>query len=211
MIKSIGKRGKRLNQSYYQSSDVVSLARDLLGKVLVSNVDGHTTSGIIIEAEAYRAPDDRACHAYNDRRTTRTEVMFAAGGVAYIYVCYGIHHLFNVVTGVPGQAHAILIRALQPLEGLDIMLERRKMDRLEHKITRGPGALSAAMGFHASMSGQSLINNITSIYIEDRGIRIAGDDVVSGPRIGVESAGASALLPWRFYVRQNKFVSAKRS
>ena len=137
--------------------------------------------------------------------------MFSKGGVAYIYICYGIHHLFNVVTGPKDYAHAILIRALEPLEGIETMLERRNMSKLEPKITRGPGALSVAMGFNRSMSGQSLITAEASFYIEDRNIIYSSDKIATGPRIGCESAGECAAWPWRFYVRNNPYVSAKRT
>lgn len=202
---------KKLHATFYQSPDVLTLCKDLIGKVLVSRVDSLLTSGIIVEAEAYRAPDDSACHAFGDRRTERTEVMFAPGGVAYIYICYGIHHLFNVVTGPGNSAHAILIRALEPLEGIDIMLERRKMHKVEPKITKGPGALSMAMGFDRSMSGQSLVTSNSLFYIEDRNIQCTEDKIATGPRIGCERAGVSASWPWRYYVRNHPNVSAKKS
>ncbi|MEP7320830.1 MAG: DNA-3-methyladenine glycosylase [Saprospiraceae bacterium] len=203
--------GKRLTSSFYQSTAVVDICRQLIGKVLVSHIDGLLTSGIIVEAEAYRAPEDRASHAYGNRRTRRTEVMFSKGGVAYIYICYGIHHLFNVVTGPKDLAHAILIRALEPIDGIDIMLERRKMKKMDFKITRGPGALSVALGFRSTMSGQSLFSDTSSFYIEDRKINYPDDVIAMGPRIGVESSGESAAWPWRYYVRNNPYVSAKRT
>ena len=202
---------KRLTTSFYRSADVVRLSEQLIGKVLVSIIDDHYTSGIIVEAEAYRAPDDRACHAFGNRRTDRTEVMFAQGGIAYIYLCYGIHQLFNVVTGPRDYAHVILIRALEPLQGIDIMMHRRKMHKLEYKITRGPGALSMAMGFHRSMSGQSLITKEAPFFIEDRNIRYSDHAIANGPRIGVDSSGECASWPWRTYVRGNPYVSVKRT
>lgn len=203
--------GKRLTASFYQNPDVVHLGRSLIGKVLVSHIDGIRTSGIIVEAEAYRGPDDRACHAYANRRTDRTEVMYKTGGHAYIYICYGIHHLFNVVTGPKDQAHAVLIRALEPLEGLETMMERRQMKTNEERITKGPGALSVAMGFDKSFSGHSLVDPESFIYLEDRRIHIDPDQIVAGPRIGVESAGECATWPWRFYVRKHRNVSARRT
>lgn len=205
------KPGKKLTSSFYQSTAVLDICRQLIGKVLVSTIDGLLTSGIIVEAEAYRAPEDKASHAYGDRRTGRTEVMFSKGGVAYIYICYGIHHLFNIVTGPKDLAHAILIRALEPLEGIDIMLERRKMKKMDFKITRGPGALSVALGFRSTMSGQSLLSDTTSFYIEDRKIKYPDSIIATGPRIGVESSGESATWPWRYYVRNNPYVSSKRT
>ena len=203
-------KGKRLPASFFQNTDVVHLGRSLIGKVLVSDIDGLRTSGIIVEAEAYRGPDDKACHAYANRRTPRTEVMYQKGGCAYIYICYGMHHLFNVVTGPEEYAHAVLIRALEPLEGLEIMMKRRQMKTNEERITKGPGALSVAMGFDKSLSGHSLVGPESLIYIEDRRIHIDPGLVAAGPRIGVESAGDCANWPWRFYVRKHRNVSAKR-
>lgn len=204
-------KGKRLPASFYQNKDVVYLGRSLIGKVLVSDIDGIRTSGIIVEAEAYRGPDDKACHAYNNRRTDRTEVMYKPGGHAYIYICYGIHHLFNVVTGPKDHAHAVLIRALEPLEGLETMMERRQMKTNQERITKGPGALAVAMGFDKSFSGHSLVDPESLIYIEDRRVHIDPDQIAAGPRIGVESAGECAAWPWRFYVRKHRNVSGRRT
>lgn len=209
MIKS---KHRRLSHTYFQSKDVLFLGRGLIGKVLVSHVDGLYTSGIIVEAESYRGPDDKACHAYNHRRTPRTEIMYAQGGHAYIYICYGIHHLFNVVTGPVDHAHAVLIRALQPLDGIDIMMKRRGMKTLQPHITRGPGALSVAMGWDSSLSGINMNEGSSIIYIEDRKIKYADDEIKAGPRIGVDGAGPeAAAYPWRFYVKGNQYVSAKRT
>lgn len=205
------KRYPRLNNNFYQRTDVVRLCKELIVKVLVSRIDGVLTSGMIVEAEAYRGPDDKACHAYDYRRTPRTEIMYAPGGVAYIYICYGIHHLFNVVTGPEDTAHAVLIRALEPLEGLDIMLERRKMNQMNYKVTRGPGALSVAMGFNSVQSGSSLTDIDALFYIEERNLNMPQAKIMSGPRIGVESAGDAASWPWRYYVQNNRYVSARRS
>ncbi|HQW03592.1 MAG TPA: DNA-3-methyladenine glycosylase, partial [Saprospiraceae bacterium] len=138
--------GKRLPQAYYQSLEVTALAKDLLGKYLVTEINGIRCSGKIVETEAYRGPDDKACHAYNNRRTPRTEVMYKSGGVAYIYICYGMHHLMNIVTGPKDNAHAVLIRALEPAEGVETMAERRQMQASDFRLTKGPGALSLAMG-----------------------------------------------------------------
>ena len=188
-------KAKRLPQDFFLHTDVVRICQSLIGKVLVSTVDDLYTSGIIVEAEAYRGPDDKACHAFNHRRTNRTEVMYKDGGHAYIYICYGIHHLFNIVTAPREMAHAVLIRALEPLDGKDIMMKRRNMDTVEPKITRGPGALSVAMGFNANLSGMNMNSKESKIYIEDRGLKYTDDQIKAGTRIGVESAGESALLP----------------
>jgi DNA-3-methyladenine glycosylase len=202
--------GKRLPHTYYQSEDVVGLARDLLGKFLVTKIDNLLCSGMIVETEAYRGPDDRACHAFNNRRTPRTEVMFHQGGVAYIYVCYGMHHLMNVVTGPRDHAHAILIRALEPTDGLEIMAARRNMSTKDSKLTKGPGALSVALGLTSSLSGISLVDSSSPVWIEDRKITLPPDQICRSTRIGVESAGDAAHWPWRFFIKGHKNVSARK-
>lgn len=196
----------RLPSEFYQSTDAVQIARDLLGKVLVTNFDGQYTAGRITETEAYRAPDDRACHAWNNRRTSRTEVMFGQGGNAYVFLCYGIHYLFNVVTAPANVAHAVLIRAIEPLEGIDIMRERRggKNQSLV-QLTTGPGSLSQALGITTKWTGQPLTDDNSPIWIEDRGEIIAPEDIVAGKRIGVDYAGECAEWPWRFWIRDTLF------
>ena len=191
----------------YQSEDVLGLARQLLGKTLVTSIDGKICGGIIAETEAYRAPDDRACHAYGNKITPRTQTMFGRGGTAYIYLCYGIHHLFNVVTGPEGTAHAVLIRALIPQEGIEFMLERRKHKQLNYKLTRGPGALSVALGIHTKMNGTHLLTSNSAIRILNTGLHLSTEDISQSPRIGVGYAGESALLRWRFYVKNCPWVS----
>ena len=202
---------KPLPPEFYQRTDVVRIARELLGMVLVSEWEGQRTAGRITETEAYRAPDDRACHAYGNRRTARTEVMFQEGGRAYIYLCYGIHHLFNVVTAPAGQAHAVLVRALEPLEGLGLMARRRGIAGQSAKemirLTTGPGALSQALNLRTEGSGQSLLLPGSAFWIEDRGLRVPEVDIACGPRIGVDYAGDCAAWPWRFWLRDSPFVS----
>lgn len=202
---------KKLPAAYYRSTDVTAIARDLLGKFLVTTIDGQRTSGMIVETEAYRGPDDRACHAFNHRRTPRTEVMYEEGGVAYIYICYGMHHLMNVVTGPKDHAHAILIRALDPKEGMALMAQRRHLKEEDARITKGPGALSVALGLTSDLSGLSLHHPGTSVWIEDRGIQFKPGEICVSKRIGVESAGEAAHWLWRFFVKGNKYVSAKRT
>lgn len=203
--------GKRLPRSYYQSLDVTQIARDLLGKYLVANIGGFYCSGIIVETEAYRGPDDKASHSYNNRRTPRTNVMYEAGGVAYVYICYGMHHLMNVVTGPKEHAHAVLIRALEPAEGVEVMALRRNMKEGDSRLTKGPGALSVALGLTSDLSGASMLTSTSMVWIEDRGLQFEPDAICSGPRIGVESAGEAALWPWRYFVKGNKYVSAKKT
>lgn len=202
--------GKRLPASWYTSHDVTQMARDLLGKFLCTEIDGHYCSGIIVETEAYRGPDDRAAHSFNNRRTARTEVMFWKGGVSYIYVCYGMHHLMNVVTATKDVAHAVLIRALEPADGVEVMAQRRNMSLTDSRITKGPGALSVAMGLHKMYSGLPLYRKDSPLWIEDRGVKFSQDEICISKRIGVESAGDAAHWPWRFFVKGNKYVSASK-
>ncbi len=179
----------------YLREDVVQLARELLGKVLCTRINGLYTSGMITETEAYAGITDKASHAYGNRRTSRTEVMFRKGGIAYVYLIYGIHSLFNVVTAPEGIPHAILLRAIEPLEGIDIMCERRGREPGKG-FADGPGKLSLAMGIHFSHSGLSLLGE--QIWIEDRNIPIPEKNILAGPRIGVDYAGEDALRPYRF-------------
>lgn len=190
----------RLPADFYQRTDVVQIAKDLLGKVLITNFEGQLTAGRITETEAYRAPDDRASHAWSNRRTARTEVMFREGGCAYVYLCYGIHQMFNVVTAPEGMAHAVLVRAIEPLEGLGIMLKRRRYDMLKPSLTTGPGAVGQALGLHTSWSGQSLYLPDSPVWIETQGEVLAETGIQCGKRIGIAYAGACADWPWRFWI-----------
>lgn len=198
----------KLSAAFYQRADVVEIARQLIGKVLCTSIDGAPlTSGVIVETEAYCGRGDKACHANNNRRTERTETMYRAGGVAYIYLCYGIHHLFNVVTNVPEKADAILIRGIEPLDGQEKMLERRSIPKMKPVLSAGPGRLTQALGLTTKLDGISLTGN--TVWIEDRDINFPDQSLVSSKRIGVEYAGEDAHLPWRFYPRENKWVSKK--
>lgn len=194
-----------LNDAFYQRKDVVKIAKELLGKVLVTNFNNKYTSGMIVETEAYAGVIDKASHAFNNRRTPRTETMYAKGGVAYVYLCYGIHHLFNVVTNVQDTPHAVLIRAVEPLEGTDIMLERRKKEKLSSVLTAGPGAMSEALGIKTHHTGISLKS--TEMYIEDRSINISQKQIIAATRVGIAYAREDALLLYRFFVSGNKYVS----
>ena len=199
---------KRLDRKFYLRGNVLQIARELPGKFLITKFDGIVTGGMITEVEAYAGVTDRASHAFNNRRTARTEVMYAAGGTAYVYLCYGIHHLFNVVTNKTGIPHAILIRAIEPVEGIRTMMKRRKKHLLDATLTAGPGALSEALGIHTQHTGMSLLNG--NIWLEDRGVLIPEMKITETTRVGVAYAGADALLPYRFYITGNKWVSAKQ-
>jgi len=199
---------KKLDNSFYDRPDVVRIARQLLGKVLVTELEGGRTSGRIVEVEAYNGVVDRASHAWSGRRTRRTEVMYREGGTAYVYLIYGIHHLFNVVTNKKDIPHAVLVRALEPLEGIPLMLKRTGKVKADHSLTRGPGNLSRAMGLATLHTGYSLYEG--EIYIGDDGHRVRPAEIVATPRIGVDYAGQDALLPYRFFVKGNPYVSGKK-
>lgn len=186
-----------LDRSFYEREDVVRIARELIGKVIVSEIEGKRTALVITEAEAYCGATDRACHAFNNRRTPRTEVMFGAGGHAYVYLCYGIHRLFNVVTNQAGKADAVLIRAGVPLEGVEHMLRRRNHSRLTPRLSAGPGTLTRALGIDLSHNRHDLTLG-KLLWLEDRGIQPPPVAVQATPRIGIDYAGEDALLPWRF-------------
>lgn len=186
----------KLSQSFYANDNVVTVARDLLGKVLCTKVSGELTSTVITETEAYAGVTDKASHAFGGRRTKRTEPMFGPGGRAYVYLCYGIHHLFNVVTNQEGVPHAVLIRAGKPLTGTGLMLERRSKTKTDKTLLGGPGSLAKALGITTEYTGSSLTNG--EIWIEDQGFRVEDDSVVVGPRVGVDYAGKDATRPYRF-------------
>jgi DNA-3-methyladenine glycosylase len=196
---------QKLSPSFYTRKDVVKISRELLGKVLVTEIDGVRTSGIIVETEAYAGPSDKACHAYLRRNTVRTAPMFKEGGIAYVYLIYGMYHLFNIVTHVEGEPYAVLVRAIEPLEGLGTMLERRGHEVGKPVLTAGPGVLSIALGITKSLSGESLQGPL--IWLEDRGIKVAKKDIVATTRVGVDYAEEDALLPYRFYIKGNAWVS----
>jgi DNA-3-methyladenine glycosylase len=192
----------KLPLSFYERDNVVEVAKDLLGKILYSSIDGTMVAGRIVETEAYSFLE-RACHAHLNRRTRRTETLFAPGGTAYVYLCYGIHHLFNVVTNTQGTAEAVLIRALEPVTGLPVMQQRRGMTE-RTKLTSGPGKLSQALGITTGNNGVELTGS--DIWIS-HGEPVKQEDIVTDVRIGVDYAGEDALLPWRFLVKGNRFVS----
>ena len=199
---------KKLPASYYQNDDVVFLARDLIGKTVVSMVDDKRTSGIITETEAYRGYDDKACHSHLGRFTERTKVMYEQGGVAYVYLCYGIHNLFNIITNTKDNADAILIRAVEPVAGIGTMLERRGKEMLDKTLTSGPGNFSKALGLDRSHYGADLTGDIVWIEASNDG-NPKDDDLTASKRIGIDYADEDKHLPWRFYLNTSKFVSKR--
>lgn len=194
-----------LPNDFYLNGDVAQVAKLLLGKLLVTTFDNKKTSGIVVETEAYAGITDKASHAYGNRRTARTVIMYARGGVAYVYLCYGIHHLFNVVTNEHEVPHAVLIRAIEPIDGIDIMMKRRKKSKFDYKLTAGPGSLSESLGINTLHSGMSLEQ--APIFIEDNGYDVEHGDIMSTTRVGVNYAGEDAFLPYRFMLVGNPFLS----
>lgn len=194
----------KLSRSFYIQPDVVAVARQLLGKRLCTRIGGKLTTALITETEAYAGVTDKASHAYGGRRTARTETMFAEGGTAYVYLCYGIHHLFNVVTNVKDVPHAVLIRAVQAEKGLPLMLERRNKPKPDKTLSGGPGTVSQALGIVTAHTGLSLLG--TTIWIEETGIVVPEKSILAGPRIGVDYAGEDAKLPYRFVFKSNAAV-----
>jgi DNA-3-methyladenine glycosylase len=189
----------KLPHSYYQERTAVQAASELLGMALYTRIDGVVTAGVITETEAYMGAVDKASHAFGGRRTARNEVMYGPGGMAYIYLCYGIHHLFNIVVGGPGEPQAVLIRAIHPWEGMDEMMRRRGTPKL---TTGGPGTLSQALGIHTRFNGEDLTDD--RIWVADVGVMVAKGDILIGPRIGVDYAGADAALPYRYRVAPSR-------
>lgn len=196
---------KKLSIEFYDRTDVIQIAKELLGKIIVTTFDGQLTTTRIVETEAYVAITDRASHSYNGRRTARNEYMYQAPGIAYVYICYGTHHLFNVVTNKKDIPDAVLIRAAEPIKGIDIMLRRTGKLKPDNTLTRGPGNLAKALGIDKQHSGLNLLGE--AIFIADDGYSVDAKDMGASKRIGVEGAGAAATYPYRFYIRGNKFVS----
>jgi DNA-3-methyladenine glycosylase len=196
---------KKLTNDFYQRTNVVKIARELLGKALFTNIDGVLTGGLIVETEAY-SWKEKGCHAYNARKTDRNSIMFEEGGHTYVYLCYGMHYLFNVVTNVKGIADAVLIRALEPIAGIPEMSVRRGKIASPYQLTSGPGKLTKAMGIQRNLNGKLLTEN--EVWIEEVSTtKYQRGQIVASPRIGIDYAGEDAKLPWRFHLKDNRWVS----
>jgi DNA-3-methyladenine glycosylase len=196
----------KLPRDFYTRSNVITVARELLGKLLVVPApDGTRVSGIIVETEAYRGPEDRASHAYGGRRTKRTETMYGLGGIAYVYFVYGMYNQFNVVTNVNDIPHAVLVRALEPREGIEWMRERRGAHE-DKNLTSGPGKLCIAMGINRELDRADLLGD--RVWLES-GVKIPRTKIRSGPRIGIDYAQEGIEKPWRFWVKDNPHVSRR--
>lgn len=196
------------DRSFFLREDVLNISKQLLGNRLVCVNGAARTVGRIVEVEAYGGASDKACHAHLNRRTKRTEIMFAPGGHAYIYLCYGIHHLFNIVTAPEGVPHAVLVRGIEPLENTEVMLQRRNMSQLNRRLSAGPGMLTQAMGITTQFDGIDLMQADSPIWLEE-GATIEEDNIVAAPRIGIDYAEECADWPWRFYIKGNRWVSRK--
>jgi DNA-3-methyladenine glycosylase len=200
---------KKVPLSFYNRKDVVKIAKELLGKIIVTRFDGQITSGRIVETEAYVGIVDKASHSFGGKRTARNEHMYSSAGTAYIYICYGMHQMMNIVTNEKEIPDAVLIRALEPLEGIDIMLKRTGKKFLDRTLTRGPGNVGKSLGIFKHHSGLYLLDD--EIYLLDDSKKISDEQIGMSKRIGVDSAGEDGLLPYRFYVKGNKYVSGKKS
>lgn len=195
----------KLPLSFYQRDDVVQISRELLGKYVYSDINGVLCGGIIVETEAYCGPLDRGSHAFNGRRTPRNETMYGPGGIVYMYICYGIHDMLNIVSGTEGMSHAILIRAIEPVAGLEAMRERRNIFNNDTKLCQGPGSLAKAMGLSKVHNGLDLQKDV--IWIEDKGLAYPKEEIIASARVGMNFEGPYKTIPWRFYIKGNPNVS----
>jgi len=193
-------------KSYYQNPDILFLAKDLLGKILCTDFDGNFCQARIVETEAYKAPKDKGSHAFENLRTKRTEIMFHEGGSAYVYLCYGIHSMVNVVSGPKDSAHAILIRAVEPLAGIEVMRDRVKTKKKDVLLGSGPGNVCKAMGIHTSNNGEPLFTK-GNIWITEATDKKRWSNIVASPRVGIAYAKEWALKDWRFYIKDHPSIS----
>ncbi|NML57026.1 DNA-3-methyladenine glycosylase [Chryseobacterium cheonjiense] len=198
----------KLKPEYYQNTDAIFLAQDLLGKILFTRKNGEVTAGIITETEAYFGTEDKASHAYGGRRSSRTEAMYQPGGFSYVYLCYGIHHLFNIVVSKEDDPKSVLVRSVEPYKGLEIIRKRRNMAVTDKAVSSGPGSASKALGIDMSFNKKSLTGD--EIWIEDSGLLYGSEDITSTPRVGVAYAQEHALLPLRFYLKNNRYISKNK-
>jgi len=195
-----------LQESFYQQ-ETITVARELLGKILVHESKEGTTTGKIVETEAYRGPEDQAAHSSGGRRTARNGVMFGQKGHAYVYFIYGLYYCFNVTAGnVPGKPEAVLIRALEPVAGKKIMAKRRGQELKEANLTNGPSKLCMAMCISKAQNKTDL--TAPPLFIEDAPL-VPQEDIVETTRVGVDYSGEWKNKTWRFYIKNNRFVSIK--
>ncbi|MDD3920689.1 MAG: DNA-3-methyladenine glycosylase [Eubacteriales bacterium] len=193
----------KLPREFY-TQDTLTVASELLGKLLCCNSGGVLTKGRIVEVEAYMGPEDQAAHSRNGIRSARTEIMYGSGGFAYVFMIYGMYRCMNIVTSAPGNPHAVLIRALEPVFGIENMIKRRNTQDIR-KLTNGPGRLCQAMGIDMRHYGANLCGN--ELYLEDDGVPV--EEIKTTPRINVEYAGEWAALPWRFIAAGSPYLSVR--
>ncbi len=202
---------KTLDREFYNRDSLI-VAKELLGKILVHEINGQKISAKIVETEAYMGIEDKAAHSYSGRRTPRVEILYGAAGFSYVFIIYGMYHCFNVVTKEEGNPQAVLIRALEPIEGLDLMSQNRfkkpysSLNKSQiNGLTNGPGKLCKAFLIDKSLNGEDLCGS--KLYIEE------GTDknftVISSKRVGIDYAEEAKDYPWRFYIKDNKYVSIK--
>ena len=197
----------KLQRDFFTRTDTLRVARDLLGKLLVVPADdGRRISGMIVETEAYLGEIDKAAHSYGGRRTARNEITYAEGGHVYVFFVYGMYYQLNLVTGLADHPHVVLIRGVEPVEGIELMRERRG-EMKDKNLTSGPGKLCIAFGITRELNGEDLMGE--RIWVEDhRDLRKS--EIASGPRVGIDYAGEFVDMPWRFWLKGNEFVSKTR-
>lgn len=196
---------RTLPLNFYLNEDVIDIGKSLLGKCLFTKIDNVITGGMIVETESYKGIEDKACHAYMGKKTIKNEAMFEKGGIAYVYLCYGMHSLLNVVTNQKDKPDAVLIRAIEPLVGIETMLLRRNKTKLERALTAGPGSLSKALGI--SKKQNKVAFNTKDLWIEDRNIEIPKKDIISSKRVGIDYAEEYVDKPWRFRIKESQWTS----
>lgn len=199
---------KILPINFYLNKDVIEVGQKLLGKYLFTKIDGVLTGGMITETESYKGIEDKACHAYMGEKTNRNEKMFEKGGIAYVYLCYGMHSLLNVVTNTKGEPEAVLIRAIEPIVGIDMMQKRRNKIKVERSLTAGPGSLSKALGITKKINGKSFKSE--NIWIEDKDVKILKKDIICSKRVGIDYAEEYINKPWRFRIKESKWTSVAK-
>lgn len=204
-VLSMNSKNTKLPEFFYLRDDVVRIARELIGKYIFTRMDGVLTGGIITEIEAYKAPEDKASHAYNYRKTQRTKIFYRPGGIAYVYLCYGIHNLCNIITGDAETPHAVLIRSFEPTVGIEEIFRRRNRYKLNPVLTCGPGSLSQALGIGKIHNGISICKE--PIWLEEGIGRISDTEIIAGPRVGIDYAEEYVLKPWRFGIKDSKWIS----
>jgi DNA-3-methyladenine glycosylase len=196
----------KLPKEFYIREDTLTIAKELLGKYIFTNINDIVTGGIIVETEAYLGPLDEGSHAFNNKRSERNDAMYSEGGITYMYICYGIHNMLNVVTGPKDSSHAILIRALEPTVGIETMMSRRNNSSVK-KLCNGPGVLSQALGLNKSHNKINLISS--QIWVEDRNIYLKEEEIKATPRIGLGCKEPYLNMPWRFIIKDNPFISKR--